>query len=346
MDYQTRLETNRSGFWEIRWTETDKRTGKGRTRSVSTRTADRHTAEKVRRDFLRADAEEAIRAGGVSVGVLFDAYAAAAAARGVGPTQVVCLAHLKTYFGSMEPAELTPDAVLDYRKSRGVADSTVRRELNTLTAVLGWAAKHKKIAAAPEIDLPPEGAARAVFLDEALEGELFALASVQTERARPGAARRLSRAARFICIGLDTGARKAAIEGLTWDRVDLARGVIDFRDPGQRVTRKRRIATPITTRLLPVLTRAAAERRPRDEFVLDNNGNIRKAWANFMTLHGFEAVTPHVLRHTRITLLLRAGVSIWDVSALVGASPAVIQDVYGHHVTDDRLRAQANRRAA
>ena len=35
-----------------------------------------------------------------------------------------------------------------------------------------------------------------------------------------------------------------------------------------------------------------------------------------------------------------------DVSALVGASAQVIEAVYGHHAADDRLRAQANRRAA
>jgi integrase len=90
--------------------------------------------------------------------------------------------------------------------------------------------------------------------------------------------------------------------------------------------------------------RTPAELAEAARYVLDGPGDIRRTWATFVDKHDFD-VTPHVLRHTRITLLLRAGVSVWDVSGLVGASPDVIQKVYGHHAADDRLRAQANRRA-
>jgi integrase len=260
-------------------------------------------------------------------------------ARGVGATQLVCLKHLDGAFGVLSPGGLTPAAMLDYRRDRGVSNGTLRRELNVLVAALGWAVRHKVIASAPVVELPPAGSARSVFLPEGVEADLWSLASQDLSFGR------LSRIGRFICLGLETGARRAAIEGLTWDRVDLVRRVIDFRDPGVRVTKKRRVATPISTRSLPVLQRAAAERRPGGgAWVLDNNGDIKKTWATFMAKHGFKDVTPHVLRHTRITLLLRAGVTVWDVSALVGATPDVIHEVYGHHVADERLRQQADRR--
>lgn len=337
MDRETRLETNRSGFFEIRWVEAT-----GRTRSVSTRTKDRALAEKVRRSFVKGEQDAALRAsGGVSVGVLLDMYEAAAKGRGVTERMEYSLKPVRAFFGAMLVDELDPETVLDYQAFRARASGTVRRELVQLTAALNWASKHRKITNAPKIDLPAPGEARAVFLDTKLESELYALAS----RAEWPVGR-LSRTGRFICIGLDTGARKAAIEGLTWDRVDLVRGVIDFRDPGVRTTKKRRVATPIPARLKPVLERAAAERKDGCVHVLDHAGNVRKGWASFMKRHGFEDVTPHVLRHTRITLLLQAGVSVWDVSALVGASPAVIQAVYGHFVADSRLSELANRRVA
>lgn len=340
MDCKKRLEKNDRGYWEIRWTERDGK-GAARSRAISTRQTDRNLAAAVAREFERAEAETAARKAGTSVGALLDGYAAAAKARGVGPTQFFAIRHLRGYFGAFGVDELTPAAVLDYRKARGVQDATLRRELNTLVAALAWAVKHRIIPVAPAIDLPPPGLPKAEFLERDAEDDLFRLA--KADAGRDG---RLTRTGRFICIGLATGARKAAIEGLTWDRVDLRLRVIDFRDPKARATKKRRVKTPIPDRLFPVLERASRERRPGDAHVLDDDGNVRAGFEAFMGRHGFAKVTPHVLRHTRITLLLQAGVSVWDVAALVGASPDMIQEVYGHWVADDRLHAQANRTVA
>ncbi len=41
--------------------------------------------------------------------------------------------------------------------------------------------------------------------------------------------------------------------------------------------------------------------------------------------------TPHVLRHTRATLLLRAGVSPHDVGEFLGMSVKMVLETYGHH---------------
>lgn len=351
MDSEARLEKNKSGYWEIRWTERDG-SGGYRTRTASTRRKDRDAAEAVMRGFLAAEAEEAARraqGGALTVGDLLDGYVASAIAKGVGETQRGCVAAVRAHFGGFRVGDLTPEAVLDYGTARGVAAGTLRRDLGALVAALGWAVKHGKITKAPEIDLPAEGEPRAVFLPEDLERDLFDLASQDDERwsrVGKGNSGRLSRTGRFICIALDTGARKSAIQGLTWDRVDMVRRVVDFRDPTQRSTKKRRVATPIPDRLFPVLQRAQRERRPGEVHVLDMDGDVTLGFRAFMERHGFDEITPHVLRHTRITLLLRAGVSLWDVSALVGASPDVIQAVYGHHVSDDRLRNMANKRSA
>jgi integrase len=339
MDSEKRLAKNRSGYWEVRWTERDDK-GRGRTRSYSTHATDREIAEKVMRQVARDEDARALRAGAVVVGAVLDAYEKTIVARGVGPTQRVCIKQLKDFWGDYAPEDVTPEAVLDYRATRSVADGTLRRELNVLVAAFNWAVKHGKLKVAPAVDLPAEGTPRAVFLDEKLESELWTLASRDVDGDG-----RLSRAGRFIAIALDTGARKASIEGLTWDRVDLTRGTVDFRDPSMRATKKRRVATPIPARLMPLMERAFRE-RGGNRFVLDHGGNIRKTFETFMAKHGFEDVTPHTLKHTRITLLLRAGVSVWDVSALTGTSPDTIQGVYGHHAADNRLREQANKRAS
>ena len=58
---------------------------------------------------------------------------------------------------------------------------------------------------------------------------------------------RVPRVGRFVAIGLNTGARKEAIEELVWDRIDMKARRIDFRDPGSgSVTNKRRVLVPIS----------------------------------------------------------------------------------------------------
>ena len=41
-------------------------------------------------------------------------------------------------------------------------------------------------------------------------------------------------------------------------------------------------------------------------------------------------VVPHVLRHSRATTLMKAGVSLWEASKSLGMSVAVLEAVYGH----------------
>ena len=44
----------------------------------------------------------------------------------------------------------------------------------------------------------------------------------------------------FIIIAMTTGARKGAVLDLTWDRVDMDGGVIDFHNPEMFITKKKR----------------------------------------------------------------------------------------------------------
>jgi len=46
-------------------------------------------------------------------------------------------------------------------------------------------------------------------------------------------------------LAFTTGARKGSILSLTWDRVNFQTGMIDFHEPGRRLTRKRRSIVPI-----------------------------------------------------------------------------------------------------
>jgi len=52
-------------------------------------------------------------------------------------------------------------------------------------------------------------------------------------------------------------------------------------------------------------------------------------------------VTPHTLRHTAATWLMRAGVDKWEAAGFLGMSVEMLDRVYGHH-HPDHLRAAAH----
>lgn len=321
------LKANQFGIWEVRWSE---RTPEGawRSRSFSTRTKDRGQAEIVMRGVLAAQPAPA----GVTVGDVLREYLRSLGGKSATSALVVSK-HLMPYFGGLLPGQLGPGLILQYgldrRKSYPrLADSTLRRELLVLRAALNRGVRVKLIEAGenPHIDLPPDGPPRQRFLDEKQEAEFLQLALGWQNAGLPG--RVLSRVGRFVAIALNTGARKGAIEGLTWDRVDSAAGLIDFRDPGARASRKRRVATPINSRLLPILARAYQERT--DEYVI-GAGSIRSAYDTFVAATPYPWATPHVMRHTFGTLLARAGVPIWDIAGLMGNTPEVAARNYLHH---------------
>jgi integrase len=336
-----RLTVNKSGYWSLTWATQDAPGCPWRTNTVSCRTKDRGLAEDFKRAFLASEAQDKVVNPVVTVGRLVEGYRAEARMRGVFGAQQRMLNPVVEHLGHMTPLELTPEVISAYRLKRGRSDGTLRRELGALVAAFNWAIKNRKAKREeiPFVQLPPSPLGRQDWLDEAEEARLWALASSVTDRRG-----RLTRPGMFLCLALGTGARFSAIRELTWDRVDLTGRTIDFRDPKKRATKKVRVAAPINGRLLPVIERMWRERDPIDRYVI-GEGNPRESVERFLKANGFTA-TPHVMRHTFISLGLRAGITMWDMAGLVGASVQVITDVYGHHASDSHLHRAANKRFA
>ena len=350
-----RLTKSETGVYYAVWSACTGDTSKWRTKRVSTRETDLNNAKAFLNTWIAAQAQGDIEAVGDLVEAIADAYLTAVTRRGVSASQTWALKHPREILGDLTLSQITPERITRYWKVDrvGATDNTVRRELSALIAAFNWAAKTKRIALGdvPYVELPPAGTARQAFLTEAQEGTF--LADVLSWKPNARSTRRVSWLGLFVALGLDTGARRAAIEGLTWERVDFVRQVIDFRDPGMRLTKKRRVAVPVAGRLAPILelARLDALDAAKGSGVLAGRVfepvTIRVPWENFMRDHPQWAwVTPHVLRHTFITLGLRSGMSVWDVSGIAGASPTVVQQVYGHHSPDDRARALLDRRHA
>jgi len=131
-------------------------------------------------------------------------------------------------------------------------------------------------------------------------------------------------------LALLSAARKETIVNLTWDRVDWDAGTIDFREPGEQLTNKRKTVVPISKRLRPILQRAWEERT--GDYVLDTPASIRSSWETFIARTPFAHITPHDLRRTFATLAVQSGVPLVDVAAILGDSIQILMKHYAHHV--------------
>ncbi|NPD13976.1 site-specific integrase [Xinfangfangia sp. D13-10-4-6] len=230
------------------------------------------------------------------------------------------------------------------RYREGVSEPTVRQELTTLTAAWSVALRADPPITdlpIPKIDLPAGSDPREAFLTHEEADRLIAAAEKEYLKL-------------FIRIGLATAGRHRAILDLTWSRVDLERGTIDLRMPGEtdgpvRVdVRGRRIRAPrmkkrgfckIEGDIIDEL-RAAQERAASDHVIelagrrLQSVGDGFKAAVIRAGLDPDE-VTPHILRHTAITWLMQSGEDIYRVASFAGhSSPKMIEKVYGHHHPD------------
>lgn len=177
---------------------------------------------------------------------------------------------------------------------------------------------------------------------------------------------------RFIEVGYYSGTRSSAILGLGWSRalyhgwVDLPAVTLHRSGPLEPKTRKREPPCRIHDRLLPLFRewREADLAKGVDVVVHDNGRKVLRVSKGFAlaaaragldrrdidgTLrvgnpdpkHDIGLPTPHVLRHTRATLMLRAGIPPHEVGEYLGMTVKMVLEVYGHHHVEYQQRAAA-----
>lgn len=318
-----------SGRWYITWTE------RGRSHRATTRTRDRKQAEKVRAAFvLERDRQPEARPDEIALASVLDAYWERHAKDLPSAERIkIAIRHLTAFYGLATVSAVNARAHERYItecRHEGKADGTINRHLGSLRAALRFAVKSGDLSSAPHVPTLREPPPRADVLD------------------RPAVAR-LLRAARalghdhvalFIRLAIYSGARRSALLQLTWDRVDLTTGTVDFRIPGVTHTRKRRAITALPDKLLSSLQRL--HKRSKCSHVVAWRGkpvaSVKRAFRETAAAAGLPRVTPHVLKHTAVSWALRVA-SPWVVSGMTATSVRTLQAVYGKHMMDDKRAA-------
>jgi integrase len=110
-----------------------------------------------------------------------------------------------------------------------------------------------------------------------------------------------------------------AILDLTWDRVDLTHGTIDFNPAGRDKTNKRRTVVGITPRLKERLIEA--REAALTDYVIEYGGkpvaSVKKAIASAARRAGVPC-SPHVFRRTAAVWMAMADVPLERIAQVLG----------------------------
>src|SRR4030095_4252105 len=141
---------------------------------------------------------------------------------------------------------------------------------------------------------------------------------------------------RIVVVALYTGARRGEVRGLTWERVDFARGVLLF----SHTKSGRRREVPMNDAVYRALAEIPAPKREGPVFRRRDGaawGSIRTAFERAVAIAKLDDFRFHDLRHTCASWLVMAGRNLKEVQELLGHKTFAMTLRYAHRAPG-RLR--------
>jgi integrase len=151
---------------------------------------------------------------------------------------------------------------------------------------------------------------------------------------RPRLVRHLSR---FIIVGFYTGSRSGVVLDTKYKMADFENNFLKRKPYGAKRTKKRAPMHKLPHRLKTWLLRWQRIDKGISEHVVHLNGNkvtkLRRSWNTTRERAGLpDDVTPHTLRHSRATHLMKnKKVDKADAAEYLGMTLQTFIDTYAHH---------------
>ncbi|MEP2717036.1 site-specific integrase [Pseudophaeobacter sp.] len=232
-------------------------------------------------------------------------------AKTMGSTGKAVLEH----FGAYRPDQISTALCRAYakkRKAAGRSQGTVHTELGHLRSTMRFALKERIIDRAPEIERPAKPTPKERYLEKEEIAALIEAASAPHIKLA-------------IHLLFATAGRVGAVLDLTWDRVDLDRGIINLRLNDAK-TRKGRAIVPMNDGIRAALQ--TAKNAALSDYVVEYSGgqvkNIRKGFEAACTRAKLENVTLHTIRHSSAVAMVSNGVPLEKVAQYLGHSNVAI----------------------
>lgn len=258
--------------------------------------------------------------------------------KNLGPKTMHLRNHLKPYFGTQRLDQLKEFALKTYRKKRmeaGASHATVNREMATLSHLLRSAVRWKWIAASslPLIEKEQETRRAIVVLSDEQATALMK-AAMQDQDGRLWL---------FVMFGLGAAMRHREILAVRYDQIDFntRRVFIPQAKAGER-------EQPITPALAEALKAQRKMEDDPDGWIFPtaipgqskkgHRTNMARPFSRAVVRAGLnpDKVTPHTMRHTAITRLVKAGVDLPTVQKISGHKTLAMVlryvHVHGEHI--------------
>lgn len=253
--------------------------------------------------------------------------------------------HLKPFFNRQRLDAITSFTVDRFKKQRqesGASNGTINRELATLSQLLSKAEEWKWIAKRScRITLLKESTGRIVALSDKQAEELMRAAIADEE----------PDCWLFVAFGLNTAMRHSEILKARYEHLDLdnLRLFIPQAKAGER-------EQPITPELADILRKEKEMRDKGDQegwifssprpnaSKTGHRDRMGKPFRRAVIAAGLdpEIVTPHVMRHTAITNLVKAGIDLPTIQRISGHKTLAMvlryTHVHGSHI-DQAIKA-------
>lgn len=286
---------------------------------------DRGEAERALEDFRLSLAP----GGAATVSDLMAAYLKDRCTTALSPDSLrYSWKRLQPFFGHLRPEHIDREKCRSYmagRRSKGASDGTIRKELGCLRAGLRWARPRNAEQLFESIELPPMPPPKTRHLTH---DEFRRLLVSANGKQKPQTVEDVGNHVRlFIVLALTTGGRKEALLQLTWDRVDLERGMIQLGDGTRRI--KGRATVPMTEQARAELLKA--KKAALTDHVIEWAGkpvvSIKTGFNRAVARAGLgRDVTPHVLRHTAAVWMAEDGHSMNEIAQYLGHSNTTVTE--------------------
>ena len=248
------------------------------------------------------------------------------------------LEHLKGAFGAKTLlAEITAERISEYKAERLAAT----RKIGEMEKPLSAAAVNRPLAIlrhllrlardewdvldeVPKIRTEKEPQGRLRWLTHEEATNLLAACRKSKNKALPDLAE----------FSMFTGVRRGEALGLTWDRVDRARGVIRL----ELTKSGHRREVPLSSNADAVLARRWRPEAKGYVFGSRNWNSFRSAWEAALDAAGIESFRFHDLRHTFASWLVQRGRTLKEVQEALGHQTISMTMRYSH-LAPDHLRA-------
>jgi integrase len=242
------------------------------------------------------------------------------------------------YFGDISLSEFNKIQIEDFITHRIKTGSVYcgRKDIVNIKASFKWAVNHKFIKSSPADDIKKVRAPEKLpkYFSEAEYEKLLSVIDCQIIKG-------------IVQLALNTGLRQAEILDLRYSQIDIDKGIIILNNQNH-ITKSKKIRLIPLNKVAKEVLKNKASNCVNDYVFKINNIKVNQDYL----IHKFKKfviaanINPdlnfHSLRHTFASWLVQRGVSIYEVSKLLGHSDIKVTEIYSHLRAED-LRESVNK---